>query len=140
MQSPKKSLLHRQRLGKQYRLQVKQRPRQANGKHRIHRATEKKALPQLRLGLYYWKDHRGREVDFVVKTAETAKQLIQVTYISTKNEVETRELDAFEISSSELKCENLLVITWDFEETISIGDKTVRFIPLWKWLLKSEQT
>ena len=45
--------------------------------------------------LYYWKDHRGREIDFVVKAAESVKQLIQVTYISAKNEIETRELEAF---------------------------------------------
>ncbi len=35
--------------------------------------------------LYYWKDHRGREIDFVVKSAESVKQLIQVTYASGKN-------------------------------------------------------
>ncbi len=88
--------------------------------------------------LYYWKDHRGREIDFVVKAAESVKQLIQVTNASAKNEVEARELEAFEIAVSELKCENLLVITWDYEGTTLIGDKTVVFIPLWKWLLKGQ--
>jgi len=86
--------------------------------------------------LYYWKDHRGREIDFVVKSAESIIQLIQVAYISAKNEIEARELQAFKIAAPELKCENLLAITWDYEGTTSIDDKTVTFIPLWKWLLK----
>lgn len=86
--------------------------------------------------LYYWKDHRGREIDFVVKSAESTIQLIQVAYISAKNEIEARELQAFKIAAPELKCENLLAITWDYEGTTSIDDKTVTFIPLWKWLLK----
>src|SRR5208283_2479149 len=86
--------------------------------------------------LYYWKDHRGREIDFVVKTAESVKQLIQVTYASGKNEIETREIAPFEAASSEMKCNNMLVITWDYEGTMPMGDKTIAFTPLWKWLLK----
>ena len=90
--------------------------------------------------LYYWKDHRGREIDFVVKTAESVKQLIQVTYASEKNEVETREIVPFEVASSELKCNSMLVITWDYEGTMPIGDKTIALIPLWKWLLQPPET
>lgn len=90
--------------------------------------------------LYYWKDHRGREIDFVIKTAESVKQLIQVTYASGKSEIEKREVESFTVASSEMKCDSMLVITWDYEETISMGDKTIAFIPMWKWLLKSPQT
>jgi len=85
--------------------------------------------------LYYWKDHMGREIDFVIKTAESVKQLIQVTYASGKNEIDQREIASFTIASAELKCSNILVITWDYEATMPLGDKTVTFIPLWKWLL-----
>ncbi len=87
--------------------------------------------------LYYWKDHRGREVDFVVKKADKVEKLIQVTYASEKNELDEREIAALEIACSEMKCDNMLVITWEYEETISMGEKTVAFIPLWKWLLQT---
>jgi len=87
--------------------------------------------------LYYWKDHRGREVDFVVKHADKVEELIQVTYASGKNEISERETVALEIACKELKCDNLLVITWDYEGAQSIGGKTVTFVPLWKWLLKT---
>jgi predicted AAA+ superfamily ATPase len=90
--------------------------------------------------LYYWKNHQGKEVDFVVKTDASVEQLIQVTYASAKNEIEERELEALEIAASELKCEKLLVITWDYEGTTAIGNKTAKLVPLWKWLIKTQAT
>lgn len=89
--------------------------------------------------LYYWKDHRGREVDFVVKTAESVKQLIQVTYASGKSEVEERETASLSVAMAELKCSDMLVVTWDYEGTIAIDSGTVAFIPLWKWLLAPQK-
>jgi len=90
------------------------------------------------LELYYWKDHTGKEVDFVVKSAESIEQLIQVTYASVKNEIEQRELESFSVAASELKCDNMLVITWDYEASTEVNNKTVTFTPLWKWLLKPQ--
>lgn len=71
--------------------------------------------------------------------AESVTQLIQVTYASDKNEIDEREVAAFEVATSELKCENVLVITWDYEWTISIGNRLVNYVPLWKWLLESAE-
>jgi predicted AAA+ superfamily ATPase len=85
--------------------------------------------------LYYWKDYAGREIDFIIKNRDSIKQLIQVTYASDKNEINQRELESFRVGASELKCDNMLVITWDHEGTALVNDKTVVFIPLWKWLL-----
>lgn len=89
--------------------------------------------------LYYWKDHKGREIDFVIKTAESVKQLIQVTYASAKTEIEQREIATLAVAASEMKCDNMLVITWDYEETMLINGKPVAFVPLWKWLLKPSE-
>jgi len=38
-------------------------------------------------------------------------------------------------ASKELKCTDLLVITWDYEEEEEIKGKKISFVPLWKWLL-----
>ena len=45
-------------------------------------------------------------------------------------------IDNLLIASKELHCNNLLVITWDYEAQEKIEGKTIKFIPLWKWLLK----
>ena len=81
--------------------------------------------------IYYWKDHQGREVDFVVKEGDRVSELIQVTYASGRDEIERREIKALEKASEELKCKRKTVITWDYED---VGE--IKFIPLWKWLLK----
>lgn len=85
--------------------------------------------------IYYWKDHQGREVDFLIKNGETVKQLIQVTYASEKHEVDQRELKAITTAASEIKCDDMQLITWDYEDILRLNKKTVKCTPLWKWLL-----
>jgi predicted AAA+ superfamily ATPase len=77
----------------------------------------------------------GFEVDFVLKEGLKIKQLIQVTYASSKDEIEKREIKSLLKASELLKCKNLLVITWDYEDELKIENKKIAFIPLWKWLL-----
>jgi predicted AAA+ superfamily ATPase len=85
--------------------------------------------------IYYWKDYQQNEVDFIVKEGEKIKQLIQVTYASSKNEIETREIKGLLKASELLNCKNLVVITWDYEDEITIENRKIIFKPLWKWLL-----
>jgi hypothetical protein len=75
------------------------------------------------------------EVDFVLKEGLRIKQLIQVTYASSKDEIERREIKALLKASELLNCEDLLIITWDYEDEIKMNNKIIRFLPLWKWLL-----
>jgi predicted AAA+ superfamily ATPase len=79
------------------------------------------------------------EVDFVLKEGLQVKQLIQVTYASSRNDVDKREVRALLKASEQLRCKNLLVITWDYEEEIMIDNRIVRFVPLWKWLLQDHR-
>ena len=87
------------------------------------------------IALYYWKDYMGREIDFIIKNRDSITQLIQVTYASDKNEIDPREIEPFRVGASELKCDNMLVIAWDYEGTTLVNDKPILFTPLWKWLL-----
>lgn len=87
------------------------------------------------LEVYYWKDHQQREVDFVLKEGLKIKQLIQVTYSSGKDEIERREIKSLLKASEELRCKDMLLITWDYEGKENIKGKEIKFMPLWKWLL-----
>jgi predicted AAA+ superfamily ATPase len=95
------------------------------------RKTNKRPLMEI----YYWKDYQQHEVDFVIKEGLEIKQLIQVTYARGKDEIDKREIKSLIKASKLLKCEDLLVITWDYEDGIEIGGKRIKFLPLWKWLL-----
>jgi len=91
------------------------------------------------VGIYYWKDHQQREVDFVVKEGLQIKQLIQVCYDISDYGARERELKSLVKASSELKCKNLLVITWDYEGEEEFKNKRIQLIPLWKWLLQNSR-
>lgn len=85
--------------------------------------------------IFYWKDYQQREVDFVVKEGEQIKQLIQVTY-DLNPENEKREIGNLLRASKELKCNNLMIITWDQNEIIKKDGKEIRVLQLWKWLTR----
>jgi len=89
------------------------------------------------LEVYYWKDYQQREVDFVVKEGLKIKQLVQVTYASGKEDIKKREIENLLKAGKELRCNNLMVITWDYDKKEKINGKIIVYIPLWKWLLKS---
>ncbi len=95
----------------------------------------KKSKNEAGFDLFYWKDHKGREVDFVVKKGRNVEQLIQVTYASSSEAIEKREIDSLISASEELGCKDLLVLTLDYEGNLTAGAKKISCIPLWKWLL-----
>lgn len=86
--------------------------------------------------IYYWRDKQQREVDFVLKSGLGIEQLIQVTYASSEEEIAVREKRALIKASEELNCEDMRVITWDYESEEEFKGRSIKFIPLWKWLLE----
>ena len=88
--------------------------------------------------IFYFKDYQQREVDFVVKEGHEIKQLIQVTYASGRDEIDKRELRSLLKASEVLKCKDLLVVTWDYEDEERLDEKVVKFVPLWKWIISIE--
>ncbi len=83
--------------------------------------------------LYY--SDIGDEIDFVKVEKNKVSDLIQVTYASNKNEIKEREIENLLSGSIKLNCNDLLVITWDYEAEEKVKGKKIRFVPLWKWLL-----
>ena len=91
--------------------------------------------------IYYFKDYQQHEVDFLIKEGLRIKQLIQVTYANSFDEIDKREwrslIKAYELLKQHKP--ELIIITWDYEDekTISWFNKRakIKFIPLWKWLL-----
>lgn len=93
----------------------------------------RKEKPQSKL--YYWKDYQQHEVDFVIKNETKIKELIQVTYASSKNDLPEREVRSILKAGKELKCRTLTIITWDYEAE----EENIRYIPLWRWLLATKK-
>ena len=83
----------------------------------------------------YWKNPEGVECDFIVREGLSIKQAIQVVYdISEKTK--KREVKGILACAKEFRLRESLVITKDYEKEEKIENKRIKFIPLWKWLLK----
>ncbi len=93
--------------------------------------------------VYYWKNQQQEEVDFVVRSGAKTLELIQVCYDMGSARARGREVRALLKASKSLSCNKLLVLTHDFESEEKIEwfgiKRGVRFLPLWKWLLRPNQ-
>ena len=86
--------------------------------------------------LFYYKTRNAKEVDFILREGLNVKTLIQVAYQVDEMGVKEREMKALVEASGELKCNDLIVLTWDYEREEKISKKKIKFVPVWKWLLE----
>ncbi len=114
-----------------------------NAENLVAIELKKKETLDPNMELYYWKNPRHEEVDFLVKEGLKVKQLIQVCWNIKEYRTKEREIKALLKASKELNCKNLLVITedCDAEEEIEVKEESykVKFLSLWKWLLENRR-
>ncbi len=85
--------------------------------------------------LFYYHTKNNREIDFVTKEGSRVSSLIQVSYDISNKKTRERELKALCEASKELKCENLILITWDTEETLEYKGNTIKVHSAKNWFL-----
>ena len=84
--------------------------------------------------IYYYQG-KG-ECDFVVQRGVRIAQLIQVTWDMSDEETRKREINGIIEASDATSCDNLLIITADYQEDITTDDgKKIHVMPAWRWLL-----
>ena len=88
-----------------------------------------------KIELYYWKNERHQEVDFVIKDGISIKKLIQVCWDINKLNTKKRETGSLIKGLEELKLSEGLIITEEYEGEENIKDKKIKYLPLCKWLL-----
>lgn len=86
--------------------------------------------------LFYYHTAAGKEIDFVTKKGTSVDSLIQVAYEISKPKTRKRELDALVIAAEELKCNNLILVTWDADERVSYKGRDIQIISARNWFLK----
>ncbi len=86
--------------------------------------------------LFYYKTKNNKEIDFILHNGLKTKSLVQVAYNIDKMGIKEREMSALAQASAELKCKDLMVLTWDCEKNETFKNKKIKFIPVWKWLLE----
>ncbi|KKP71937.1 MAG: hypothetical protein UR65_C0023G0004 [Candidatus Moranbacteria bacterium GW2011_GWE2_35_164] len=88
--------------------------------------------------IFYFQDHAGREVDFVVKNGKKVAKLIQVAYSLAQIKTKERELASLLIASEQLTCDNLCIVTMEEEGNEEIDGKKIKIISLSQFLLDVE--
>ncbi|MFH1438999.1 MAG: ATP-binding protein [Candidatus Woesearchaeota archaeon] len=88
------------------------------------------------LNLNYWKSKDGKEIDFVVSEAKKIKELIQVCYDISEPNTKKREFDSIITAMEYFKLNKGIIITKDYENEEKINEKTIEYIPIWKWMLR----
>ncbi len=83
--------------------------------------------------IFYWRDEKDREVDFIIKKARKVERAVQVSYeLGSRKE---QEVDALLKSMEKFGLAEGLVITNDYEGTEKIGRKKIIYKPAWKFLI-----
>lgn len=91
------------------------------------------------IDISYYQNLNHEEVDFVIKKGKKVEKLIQVCYEFDNFITKERELKILVKASEEFKCNNLFLISMDFEGEESYNGKKIKFIPAWKWCLGNDE-
>lgn len=89
------------------------------------------SLMQMGEEIYYYKNKR--ECDFIVKEGRKVTQAVQVSYQINGNR--EREIGGLLEAMGAFKLQQGLIITENREGKERIKGKTIKYLPLWKWLL-----
>ena len=97
------------------------------------------ALELIRRGydLFYWKNLKGQEVDFVIIENETVSRLIQVCYDMTLEDTRERETTALKKGMQHFGLDHGMILTLNQEETIIADNFHIAVIPVARWLLET---
>ncbi len=86
------------------------------------------------LDIFYYHTRNNKEIDFLLRKGHNIEQLIQVCYDISELKTLKREINALKEASSELFCNNMLILTWDKNEIIESTGQNITVISIYNWL------
>ncbi len=85
--------------------------------------------------IYYHKTSEGGEVDFLIQEGARVSELIQVTSQWRGEDLKKRETQALMSAMEEFNLKEGLILTEEDETVLKENGKTIRLVPVYKWLL-----
>jgi len=103
----------------------------SSNKDRMLENTVFLALRRNKKNIFYFREKK--ECDFVLKEANKITQAIQVCYSITE-ENKTREIEGLIEAIETFDLPEGLILTFNQQDTLKIGEKHIKIIPTWQWL------
>lgn len=85
--------------------------------------------------IFYWKNQKQEEVDFIIKKKQKIVQAIQVCWYIGNTETKKREVEALVKACKELKLKEGLILTEDTLSNEVVDGVKISFQPIWRYLL-----
>ena len=82
-------------------------------------------------GLFYY--NRNVEVDFYIPSEQLG---VQVSYNMIDQDTREREISALVKLNAFKLLKRSVIITYNEESSVVIGNQTIEIIPVWKWMLE----
>ena len=86
-------------------------------------------------GIYYYKTHSGKEVDFVTQSLNGQVELFQVCVELDNEKTKQREIAAIVEAANELNIKHARIITSDTSKHYETDNITIEMIPYWQWVI-----
>ena len=83
--------------------------------------------------LFYYRSRNNKETDFVTRKGYEVEQLIQVCYDLSSPKTQKREIDSLIECGKELKCENMVIVTYNDDRIIEEHGLKIQVIPFYKF-------
>lgn len=80
--------------------------------------------------MFYYRSRNDKEVDFVLREGAHIARLIQVCYDMSSTKTEKREVDSIVECAEELKCNNLIIVTYNDKRTIEKEGYRIEVVPI----------
>ena len=94
-------------------------------------------LKRRKYDVFYLKVN-DKEIDFIVKDGLRITDVINVCYDPTEANTRRREIEGLLLALKRLGLKKGKIITWEYEDTVATSNKTIEFVPAYRWLSKAE--
>ena len=95
-------------------------------------------LLRTRKEIFFWKNKKQQEVDFVIKDGLKPTSLIQVCWTVKNEKTKKREVEGLLSAMDVFNIKKGMILTEDYEEIEKYDQKEIKYMPIWKWLLDAK--
>jgi len=89
--------------------------------------------------VFFWKDKKQHEVDFLIKEGLKPTTVIQICWNVTNEKTQQREINGLISAMETFNLDEGIILTEDFEKVEKLNGKKIKFMSLWNWLLKPDE-